>query len=634
VAEICVRLDGLPLAIELAAAHSNILRPLHILEGLRERRLDLLAGGVQDLPVRQQTLRAAISWSYELLGTSEKVLFRQLAAFVGGCTLAAAEATCSAPDAGNGSVVDRLASLVSKNLLRLDDGAGPEPRFRMLETIRDFALEELVRSGETTRIRQCHAEFFCALAEEAEPQLLGSQQVAWLDRLEREHDNLRAALRWGIDAGDVERSLRLGGALWRLWYVRGYFTEGRSWLAELLALPGSVAPTAERAKVLNGAGNLAYNQGDYAAAQALHEESLAIRRELGDQRGIAGSLNNLGLIARYRGEHATAHALLQEAIAIERQLGVRAWEAASLNNLGNVLYDLGELTGARLLHEESLSIATASGDAWTATMAQCDLANIEWEEGHFATARALHEASLAQRRELGDQRGMALSLVGLGHVAVSQSDRVTASAAFAQSLAISRDVGDRHGVVLALEGFAALAGAQGHAERALRLLGAAVALRKAIGVPPAPASARLRGRLESARHGLGRAQAVGALTEGRLMSLDEAVRLALSPAKPDEAGFKSGTAGPRIRNGRVGGLTPRELEVAALIAQGFTNRLIAAELVISEGTAANHVERILNKLGFHSRAQIATWAIEHELHSALVWSRPPDRGRRSKLGPN
>ncbi|OGG56550.1 MAG: hypothetical protein A3F84_22560, partial [Candidatus Handelsmanbacteria bacterium RIFCSPLOWO2_12_FULL_64_10] len=418
VAEICHRLDGLPLAIELAAARIRLLPPQAMLARLG-RRLPLLTGGARDLPARQQTLRNAIAWSYDLLDAGEHTLFRRLAVFVGGFTLEAAEAVCRELSVGavrepplqviDVDGLDGLESLVSKSLLRQEEVAG-EPRFIMLETIQEYALERLTESGEAEAMRRQHAEYFLALAEGAETELRGPQQALWLNRLEEEHDNLRAALRWSIERGEAEQGLRLGGALWRFWEVHGYLTEGRERLAGLLTLTGTSGRTAARAKALNGAGVLASRQGDYAAARALHEESLAIRRTLDDKQGIAWSLNNLGLVAADQGDYAAARALHEESLAIRRTLDDRQGIAASLNNLGLVVANQGDHARARALYEESLGILGALGNRQGIANLLNNLGNVAYGQGDCAAARALYEESLAIRRALGDRWGISNSL--------------------------------------------------------------------------------------------------------------------------------------------------------------------------------------------------------------------------------
>jgi predicted ATPase/class 3 adenylate cyclase len=360
VAEICWRLDGLPLAIELAAARVKAFPPEALLRRL-ERRLGALTGGARDLPLRQQTLRGAIAWSHDLLGEAERVLFRRLAVFAGGATLEAAEAVAG-PD-GEADVFGALASLVDQSLVRQGEGPGAlpegEPRFSMLETIREYGLEQLERSGEAEEAHERHATFFLALAEAAEGELGGPAQGAWLGRLEDEHANLRAALGWALER-EPGTALRLGGALRGFWEARGHLTEGRGWLERALA-GGGGAPAELRAKGLRGAGYLAYRQGDYERAVTQFGEGLALNRALGDRAGIANSLTNLGVVAHRRGEPDRAAALYEEGLGLCRELGDRAGIARSLVNLGAVALDRGEPDRAATLLEESLGLARGLG---------------------------------------------------------------------------------------------------------------------------------------------------------------------------------------------------------------------------------------------------------------------------------
>ena len=536
VADICVRLDGLPLALELAAARIKLLSPRVMLARL-EDRFKLLRGGARDLPARQRALRATIDWSHDLLDEDEQTLFRRLAVFIGGRTLEGVEVVCSPMDAGDGlaplqiDVLDGLASLVDKSLIQQEEGVDGEPRFTMLVTIHQYAAERLEGSGEAEALRRRHAAYYLALAEEAEAELRGPEQGMWLERLEAEHDNLRAALRWAQEIGEAETGLRLGGALWRFWYVRGYYSEGREWLAGLLALARASKPTATRAQALNGAGLLAHEQGDYAAARSLYEESLAIRRELGDKRGIAISLNSLGHVVREQGEYAKARSFYGESLAIRRELGDKRGIAVSLNNLGNVAHDQGDYAAARSLYGESLAIKRELGDKRGIAISLNSLAEVVCEQGDYAKACSLYEKSLAIKRELGDKRGIAVSLDGLGLVARHQGDYVAARSLHGESLAIFRELGYRWGVLAVLEGFVALAAAQGQPERALRLAGAAAALREAIGAPLPPTyQAELERHLETAQQALGEQASATALADGRAMTMEQAIAYALEEA--------------------------------------------------------------------------------------------------------
>ena len=355
VAEICARLDGLPLAIELAAARVKLLTPQALLPRLASC-LKLLTGGARDRPARQQTLRGAIDWSYDLLSEEEKALFARLSVFVGGWTVEAAEAVCPAVGDVCLDPLDGLSSLADKSFVRQEEDArSGEPRFTMLETLREYASERLVASGEWEDARRTHANYFLQLAEEAEPHLTGHAQVAWLARLEIEHDNLRAVLRWALDSMEIGLGLRLAGIVGRFWWVRGYLSEGRGWLDEFLVAANprdDRAISSAYALALNWAARLADKQGDYTRTAALAEESLSLFRELGDKRGAASALNILGRAAMRQGDYARARALHEEGLALCRECGDTSGLAASLNNLGILVAEQGNYTQAMELHQE------------------------------------------------------------------------------------------------------------------------------------------------------------------------------------------------------------------------------------------------------------------------------------------
>jgi predicted ATPase/class 3 adenylate cyclase len=487
VIEICARLDGLPLAIELAAARVKLLPPQALLERLKleyDHRQTILTGLVRDRPVRHQTLHSAIGWSYGLLRPSEQRLFAQLAVFSGGFTLEAAEAVCSSllPASGVGSggeVLDGVASLMDKSLLRQEEGRAREPRFRMLETIREYALEQLRATGELETMQSRLADVLVSLAEQAEPQLTGPEQVTWLDQLEKEHDNLRAVLQWCAETSALELSLRLCAALWRFWSTRGYLGEGLRWLDAALAR--AEGPTLLLARALNGAANLAREQGDYDRARGLHEQSLAISRQQGDGRGTAEALNNLGLIALYQGHHGVAQRHCEEGLALFREIDDQGGVAATLNNLGNLARERGDSDRAAALHKESLALRRALGDRRGIALSLNNLANVVLNQGDSWRAAALHEESLALRRELGDRAGVATSLNNLGNVARARGDYRAARAGYEESLALRRELGDKRRVAAALNNLGILERDQGDRERAAALLRESLTLRRELG---------------------------------------------------------------------------------------------------------------------------------------------------------
>jgi predicted ATPase/serine/threonine protein kinase len=468
VAEICIRLDGLPLAIELAAARIKVLSPRSMLGRLKDR-LKLLAGGARDLPARQQTMRGAIEWSYDLLNADEKKLFRSLAVFVGGFTLEAAE-VCLIASEVQMDIFEGVASLVDKSLLRQKEQPGGEPRFTMLETIREYGWEQLKANEEAHTIRQTHANFFLELAVQAEPQLSGANQDLWLDRLELEHDNLRAALNWATEGEEVEVALQIGAAFWRFWLVRGHLSEGRERLAEILALPTNEVPSKTRAKVVTGAGTLAQNQGECLAARSMHEESLAIGRALGDKEGVANSLNNLGWIAWRLSDYAAALSLSSEALALHRQLNNKQGMTISLNNLGWVAHHQGDYAAARSFHEESLALRRELGDKRAIAFA---LANLGWaidKQGDYERARTLLEEARAVFKQVGDKQLLAFSSLILANVLRDQGDYQRATRLLNGSIAASEELGTKYNLAFSLRTLAGVVHDQGNPERAVTLL--------------------------------------------------------------------------------------------------------------------------------------------------------------------
>ncbi len=477
VAAICGRLDGLPLAIELAAARIRILPPRQLLARLDER-LKILTGGNRDLPPRQQTLRAAIEWSYDLLCTEEQALFARLAVFTGGCTLEAAEHVCD--DVGALAVFDGIDSLVQKSLLRQQDSGDGEPRFAMLETIREYGLDRLNASGDAEHVSHAHADFYVSLAEEAEPQLTGLAQVDWLDRLATEHDNLRAALTWLERPGREETRLRLAAALWRFWWMRGFLSEGRSWLDRVMTNAAGLQP-AVHAKALSGAGILAESQGDYERATLLHEESLTLSRQIGDRRGTAASLTDLGITARYRGDHPLASRQHEEALTLWQEVGDERGMAGSLHELGKLALDRGDfITAARLLGQ-SLELVRSSGEASALGSVIETLGMLAFYEEDYGRAVTLYEESLAVWQSLDDSRMIAHALVNLGEAVHLQGDLDRAESLYQESLALFRELGGRGGVAFALRQLGRTALGRGDASKAAPLFTESLALRQEAG---------------------------------------------------------------------------------------------------------------------------------------------------------
>jgi predicted ATPase len=520
VAEVCRRLDGLPLAIELAAARVRMLSP----RALRERlshRLDLLTRGPRDLPPRQQAMRDAIAWSYDLLEEGAKSLFRRLSVFSGGWTLEAAEAICGAAGGVTPDALEAVGLLVDNSLVRRQ-GEG-EPRFAMLETIREFAQEQLAGSGEEEATRAAHAGHFLDLAARASAELQGPEQPAWLERLEAEHDNLRVALDWSI-AHRPASALRLASLLWPFWEMRGHFTEGRARLSALLARVAPESSPADYAKVLYAAGVLADAQGDYGAARELFQRNLDRHRAAGNQAGIAMSLNNLAVVVLRQRDLAAARALYEESLGIWRSLGNRRAEALSLRNLGNVAALEKDLPRARALYEEGLAVFRALGEESEIAWSLDHLGDLARDEGAADEASALYGESLALFRRLGDTAGLARVLEDTGRLALGREPS-RAAACFAESLAHHAALGDRRGVAGCLEELAALAVERGNAEQTARLAGAAATLRAAIAIPLATADqARLRLALDRARAAIGAEAFAAAWQRGAHEQVDTLVR--------------------------------------------------------------------------------------------------------------
>jgi predicted ATPase len=506
VARICQRLDGLPLAIELAAARVKLFAPRALLDRL-DRRLQLLGGGARDLPERQQTLRGAVAWSYDLLDAEEQALFRRLAVFAGGCTLEAAEAVCGPGTDGSeeGDVLQILAALVDNSLLEARSetparGGYEGPRFTMLETIREYASERLRSSGEAAEMGRAHAIYYLALAESTQPEVSAREPLEWLGLLEEEHDNLRAALRWVIRDREADTAARLVLALWRFWAERHHLSEGRRWLEAVLALgrpeAGKAEPSdlpARRWAFLHlVAGILAAGQGDYNRAIVLYEKSLALYQNLGHRKGMSGPLRELGIVATYRGDYDEAVRLSEQALAISREFGSAFGSGLAVCTLADALRARGDIERARTLLEESLAFLRR------------------------------------QTYPLRVANALAITLAKLGSIEYEMGRDARASKLYAESLELMRRFSFRSAAVDCLDGVARVAAMQGRPERAARHLGASAALRDDMGAPLAPTSrADHDHAANAARAALGEDAFAAAWAVGHAMSLEEAITDAL-----------------------------------------------------------------------------------------------------------
>lgn len=528
IAEVCTRLDGLPLAIELAAARVKVLSPSSMRARLASR-LQLLKGGAKDLPERQQTLRATIDWSYDLLSAVEQKLFRRLSVFVGGCTLESAEAVCNAKDDLELDVLDGMASMVDKSLLQQIAQANGESRFSMLETIREYAIEKLEANGEDRATKRAHAAYCLVLAEEDSDAQTEEGEPELLSRFRPEQDNFRASIEWLIQTGDAEWGLRLGAALFRFWELREQLAEGRDWLDKLLRLTSSAASSKGRARALFAGGVLASEQGDYASADSLFRESSDISRQLSDKQGVAVALNALAVVARKRGNIGDARSLFEEHLAEWRDLGDQKMIARSLSNLANVVKLQGDYDRASALYAECLSIFRGLGDrtgvGWTLNY-QGDVAR---DQGNRTAARALYGQALAMFRELSDRWGIAGALTDLGSLAMEERDYRTASSLYRESMRVYEELEHKRGIARLLENFACSAGAQDHAGRCLRLAGAAAALRQSIGAPLAPMEqSKLKACLDRARQAIADTAGTTAWMEGWALPVDKAIEEVLT----------------------------------------------------------------------------------------------------------
>jgi predicted ATPase/DNA-binding CsgD family transcriptional regulator len=627
VAEVCRRLEGLPLAIELAAAHCRVLSPVALLARM-EYCLPLLVGGPRDQPARLQTMRDAIAWSHNLLSPDEQALFRRLAVFVGGFTLEAAQSVT-----GEGEdVFAGICALVAASLAVPAEAVGDEPRFAMLETIREFALEQLAASGETADVRRRHAAFYLALAEAADAELTSSQQPVWLDRLEADRANLRAALGWAREE-DVTTGLRLAGALGRFWGMRGSVAEGRAHLDTLLALPAPTPPSA-RAKALNAAGLLARMQGDSVRAEALIDEAVHLWRLLDDRCGLVPALYARAWHAKERDDLELAVSRFEECQTLARERGDRFHIAACLVSLAEIANDQGNADRADALQRDGVALFQELGDIANVGWSTYSLGAMTLHRGQPAAALPLLEAAVAQFHKVEEPRGVAWSLTALAEATwllaeqqaattvpvggVTGSMGARAAGLYAEALGLAVAFGDKRIIVTCLEGLATLALRWGEAERSIRLLGAAAALREAVPYPMRPHARGVTERIiAGARHALDERAFMTAWMVGRGLNLNQAVALAEETvalmdrlmAEPDTAATTCASVAESVG----WGLTRREAEVLRLLAEGHADKEIAAALNISRHTAGHHVASILAKLGLESRAAAAAHAVRHGL---------------------
>jgi predicted ATPase/DNA-binding CsgD family transcriptional regulator len=610
IADICRQLDGLPLAIELAAAMTRVLSPQALL-ARTTNRLRLLTHGAPDLPDRHRTLRDTIRWSYDLLSPDEQTQFLRLSVFSGGCSLSAIEAVTGHDAPDRDTTLDLVTALVDKSLLvrvndslSADTGDDSEPRFRMLATINEFAAEQLNASDDADVARKRHLDWCLSLALRAEPELTGPAQASWLNRLDMERFNLRAALsrsaeRWPVDG------LRLASALWRYWSARGSLAEGHEWLTTLIGLGTDSAPE-NRAKAYHALGNLSLDMGDYGAAHEMYGRALELWERTASPRGIAYALNGQGLVDWYRGDHAAARRRHERSLALRRAIGDRHGEANSLTNLANAIKDDadGDQARARELHQQALAIRRELRDRGGVGYSALNIGDVARRAGHVAEAHSWFTQSLEAFREVGDALGVAYALQSLGLVTLAMGKDTDAGRQFAEAIAIRRKLGDRRGIIESIEGVAAVAASVGAASSAVTLFGAADALRTAIASPiPAPDRALYAPLITGLRRTLGTTAFDAAWGDGQAMPLQDAAEHAASLA----ADLAAHPDTPTIR------LSEREIEVLRLVASGMTNAQAADRLFLSRRTVDAHMRRIYDKLDLTTRTDVVRFAVQHGL---------------------
>jgi predicted ATPase/DNA-binding NarL/FixJ family response regulator len=614
VADICMALDGLPLAIELAAARIKLFPPRALVRRLAHaEKTDtdhkpawlLLTGQDRDLPARHQTLLRALSWSYDLLSSDEQKLLRCLSVFVGGCSIDAAEVVGAHGIDGG---LEILAGLVDKSLLGREEQLDGEPRLRMLETIRAYGAQQLALHHEADEVRARHARYYVELVESAAPDLFGPHQQAWFARFERERPNLLAVEAWSAQRDDHQTTVRLGAALWPFWLARDDVSHTRDRVQAILRLVDQVQPSPSLVRALHGAGLMAEKHGEYATCRSLLEQGVALARQLDDPEGLAAVLDSLGRQKFIEGRYLEARALLEESHAILRESNDRIGLARVLSHLGFLEFLEGRTEVARAIFERGLAVARAAEDQHRVAEFMDNLGNTSDAEGEFETAARCFEEAIAIWRDLGQGHWLAMALNNLGNVDVRRGDLDAARTHLLEALTLAHRIGNRRRMAYTLSAIAALAAAEGDKEQAATLQSVASAAIAQIG-----AAVPLRSQTVALQ------QFTSSTAADSRMTLDDAVEQTLAglsaAVAPHQVEARAGSARnptPRAAPQR-GGLTRRELDVAVLVTSGCTNREIAEQLVITEGTAENYVQRILKKLGFNNRAQLAVWSIQQGL---------------------
>lgn len=643
IAEICIRLDGLPLAIELAAARMKLLPPQALLVRLSQR-LTVLTGGARTLPERQRTLRNTLQWSYDLLNADEQRLFRRMAVFVDGCSLEAIAVVCA--DGGkdqSSDAMNRVSSLLDHSLLYQAKQHGEEPRLAMLETVREYALDSLEENGETEHIRRTHALYYLTLAEEIAPHVRrGKQQLRWLRQFTEEQENLRAGLDFLVEHREAELAVQLSGALWWYWVNRGSFSEGRAFLAASLALPHKGKRTQARARALCAAGELALRQGNYQIATTLLEESAASYRELAETRGLAEALLNLGLSLSYVQRFSEARTLIEQSISLSRETDDTWLLGHAQDSLSRLAWKLGDIETTRALAEQGLqlaplgeiraqisprkilaTVALVQGDySRAAELAQellttsqevndresefsalFTLGTVALRQGDYVQASALYNTCLNIASEIGSARNSSMALARLGEIACEQGNYALATEYYQKSLSLAGAFEDKEVVGVTLLGLARVAKAEKHYWRAAHLLGAAMACINIHTDLDALARLAYERDVAALKSYLGEEAYTQAQEDGIRMTPEQVLTM------PEPAQTDALNVSPMYPDG----LTEREVEVLRLVASGLTDAQVAAQFVISPRTVQGHLRSIYSKIQVNSRSAATRYAIERKL---------------------
>lgn len=611
VSTICRDLDGIPLAIELASARVSVLNVNQIQERL-DHRLDLLVSTAR-ADERHRTLRAAIDWSYDQLSSSERLLLQRLTLFTAGFTLSTAESACAWGDIQHADVLDLLSSLVSKSLVVAETLQGSEARYRLLETIRQYAQEKLRASEDWVSAHEHYLACFLRLTEEVAPKLREQYQQLWFDWLETENDNIRATLAWALEQQRIEAGLRIGTALYSFWQTRAYIREGHTWYERFLHQADERVPLAVRVNALTWSSALASKLGDAVTATARGQEAVALCEAAGEEGRPLLTVALIGVAsgARAAGDYQTTYMIGERIIEVYRELGDLVSLGISIMIQGQMAIALGKHDTAQLLLEESLTLARAAGDKYRIALTLDYMGDLARSERQVVQAHSAYEESLSILRELGAASEIPATLHNLAYICLYQGDIERAQALFRESLEAQRAQDDREGVLEGLRGFAALASTTGLAAESARLYAAAVANGRGDS-----ASLWALEKIEYEHYiGLARAKLSDADFEaeqakGRALSMEQAIAYALNlpfgPPKPSQKGIEA-----------LQELSGREREVVTLIARGLSNGEIADELVLSKRTVEHHIANILSKLGFTNRAQIVRWAVENGLAKVL-----------------